>query len=141
VCTQNEVHTGVCELGIDILRKKVTEPLFDAVSEGISGSGINDFFSGLFGGFKASGGSVDPSKFYVVGEQGPELFVPTGSGSIVPNHALGGSSQNNNISIVVNADGSGRQEAGNANDLGRRIESAVRTVLVQEKRPGGLIGA
>lgn len=124
-----------------ILRKKVTEPLFDAVSEGISGSGINDFFSGLFGGFKASGGSVDPSKFYVVGEQGPELFVPTGSGSIVPNHALGGSSQNNNISIVVNADGSGRQEAGNANDLGRRIESAVRTVLVQEKRPGGLIGA
>jgi len=124
-----------------ILRKKVTEPLFDAVSEGVSGSGINDFFSGLFGGFKASGGSVDPSKFYVVGEQGPELFVPTGSGSIVPNHALGGSSQNNNISIVVNADGSGRQEAGNANDLGRRIESAVRTVLVQEKRPGGLIGA
>ncbi len=99
------------------------------------------FFSGLFGGFKASGGSVDPSKFYVVGEQGPELFVPSGSGSIVPNHALGGSAQNNNISIVVNADGSGRQEAGNANDLGRRIESAVRTVLVQEKRPGGLIGA
>lgn len=124
-----------------ILRKKVTEPLFDAVSEGISGSGINEFFSGLFGGFKASGGSVDPSKFYVVGEQGPELFVPSGAGSIMPNSSLGGSAQNNNISIVVNADGSDRQESGNANDLSRRLESAVRAVLVQEKRPGGLIGA
>ena len=29
-------------------------------------------------------------KPYIVGEQGPELFVPGGSGSIVPNHRLGG---------------------------------------------------
>jgi Flp pilus assembly pilin Flp len=39
---------------------------------------------------KAVGGSVTGMKPYIVGEQGPELFVPGGSGSIVPNHRLGG---------------------------------------------------
>jgi phage-related minor tail protein len=29
----------------------------------------------------------------LVGERGPELFVPRSSGSIVPNHMLGGSQQ------------------------------------------------
>jgi phage-related minor tail protein len=33
---------------------------------------------------------VDAGKSYVVGEQGPELFTPTTSGSITPNGALGG---------------------------------------------------
>lgn len=40
--------------------------------------------------WKAVGGSVIGMKPYIVGEQGPELFVPGGSGSIVPNHRLGG---------------------------------------------------
>lgn len=41
-------------------------------------------------GFRASGGPVSGGSPYIVGEQGPELFVPNMSGSIVPNHALGG---------------------------------------------------
>lgn len=44
----------------------------------------------LFGGFKADGGPVDTGKTYVVGERGPELFVPKTAGTIVPNHAMGG---------------------------------------------------
>ncbi|ARL25494.1 phage tail tape measure protein [Burkholderia pseudomallei] len=43
---------------------------------------------GLGGGFAASGGSVSPGAPYIVGESGPELFVPGQSGTIMPNHAL-----------------------------------------------------
>ncbi len=44
----------------------------------------------LFGGGKASGGPVDPSRYYVVGENGPELFVPDAAGTIIPNGGGGG---------------------------------------------------
>lgn len=39
---------------------------------------------------RASGGPVMGGTPYIVGEAGPELFVPGASGTIVPNHALGG---------------------------------------------------
>src|SRR3954469_5807085 len=39
------------------------------------------------GGARASGGPVDAGLAYLVGEQGPELFVPQGAGAIVPNGA------------------------------------------------------
>ena len=38
---------------------------------------------------RAKGGPVMGSQSYLVGERGPELFVPAMSGSIVPNHLLG----------------------------------------------------
>jgi hypothetical protein len=51
------------------------------------------FLGSLFGGFRANGGPVTGGKSYIVGERGPELFTPTGSGSITPNHAMGGAQQ------------------------------------------------
>jgi hypothetical protein len=41
---------------------------------------------------RAKGGTVNNSQPYMVGEQGPELFVPNSAGNIVPNDQLGGSS-------------------------------------------------
>lgn len=41
--------------------------------------------------FRAAGGPVRGMRPYVVGEKGPELFVPRISGSIIPNHRLGSS--------------------------------------------------
>lgn len=48
---------------------------------------------GLFGGaiipgFLAGGGNAEQGKPYVVGEKGPELFVPPTAGRVVPNHQL-----------------------------------------------------
>ena len=37
------------------------------------------------GGARAEGGPVDAGQSYLVGENGPELFVPSSGGSIVPN--------------------------------------------------------
>jgi len=41
---------------------------------------------------RASGGPVSSLSTYLVGEQGPELFTPSSSGTIIPNGALGGGS-------------------------------------------------
>lgn len=40
---------------------------------------------------RASGGSVVAGQPYMVGESGPEMFMPNNSGSIVANNNLGGS--------------------------------------------------
>jgi hypothetical protein len=46
---------------------------------------------------RALGGPVSPGGSYLVGERGPELFTPSSSGNITPNHAMGG----NTINITV----------------------------------------
>jgi len=48
------------------------------------------FVPQLPGSHKAMGGAVSAAMPYLVGERGPELFVPGASGSIVSNHKLGG---------------------------------------------------
>lgn len=58
--------------------------------DGFFGSG-GGIFGKLIGGlFKARGGPVFSNQPYVVGERGPELFMPNASGSIVPNNQLMG---------------------------------------------------
>jgi len=64
-------------------------------------SGIGGVIDKVFGGGKAAGGPVSSSKSYVVGEKGPELFVPNSNGMIVPNNALG-SSGGTVINLTVN---------------------------------------
>lgn len=86
----------------------------------------------------AKGGRPTVGKAALVGERGPELFVPDRAGTIVPNHALGGSN------IVVNVDASGTQAQGNepnAKALGNAIGAAVQAELVRQKRPGGLLSS
>jgi len=39
-------------------------------------------------GFRADGGPVESGSPYIVGEEGPELFVPNKSGTIVPNNMM-----------------------------------------------------
>jgi phage-related minor tail protein len=52
----------------------------------------------------AAGGGVQGGSPYMVGEQGPELFIPSGAGSIIPNGKIGGMGGNtyvtNNISAI-----------------------------------------
>lgn len=87
---------------------------------------------------RASGGPVGAGKTYMVGERGPELFVPKTSGAIIPNHALGGGT----TSVTVNVDASGTNVSGNSNQasqLGKAISVAVQAELVKQKRPGGLL--
>ena len=114
-------------------------------SSAVSGVDMNqDFFKFIpqpgAGGFpipRANGGPVSGGSPYMVGERGPELFVPSNSGTVVPNNALGG-----NVSIVVNVT-EGQTDArggdGQANQLGKSIAAAVQSELIKQKRPGGLL--
>jgi hypothetical protein len=65
-----------------ILRRTVTEPL---------GNFVTEMLTGLFSiKPKADGGSVVGGEPYLVGELGPELMVPASAGTIVPNKSIGG---------------------------------------------------
>lgn len=57
-------------------------------ARGLAGSvasGLGSYIPG-----RAMGGDVIAGNQYLVGERGPELFIPNASGSIVPNSAIGG---------------------------------------------------
>jgi TP901 family phage tail tape measure protein len=121
---------------------------------GGSGIGAVGNFSGAFSGTTASfnpssfgmgllpgrakGGPVSSGQTYMVGERGPELFVPGRSGTIVANDKMGGGSTN----VVVNVDAKGSSVEGNeqgANQLGRVISAAVQSELIKQQRPRGLL--
>jgi len=107
-----------------LLRKTVTEPLLGAIEGIFSGAGsgagfvegewdflgtIGDVFGSIlgdiFGGSFAHGGPVMAGVPYLVGEQGPELFMPRSSGQIIPNDKLNGGG----ISVVNHIDARGSQ--------------------------------
>ena len=66
------------------------------------GGGGGGFLGRLFGGFFADGGSPPMNKVSVVGEDGPELFVPRQPGTIIPNGAFGGGGQVVNTAVTYN---------------------------------------
>jgi len=70
-------------LGMDLMRMVFNQTVTAPLAAGISGA--------ILKGFRAEGGPVGAGGAYVVGEKGPELFVPHSSGSIVPNGAMGSS--------------------------------------------------
>jgi hypothetical protein len=96
--------------------------------------------SGLLGLLPfADGGRPPVGRPSIVGERGPELFVPRSSGTIIPNHALGGSAT---VNVAVNASGSSVEgNADEAAQLGKAIGVAVQQELIKQKRPGGLLAS
>ena len=89
-----------------------------------------------FPGF-ADGGRPPLGRASIVGERGPELFVPDRAGTIIPNNAMGGA-----MNVIVNVDASGSSVEGDeqgGRELGRVISAAVQSELIQQKRPGGLL--
>tara|TARA_R100000152_G_C6781977_1_gene217848 strand:+ start:436 stop:2544 length:2109 start_codon:yes stop_codon:yes gene_type:complete len=100
---------------------------------------ISSAFKNLgFPGF-AAGGRPPIGKPAIVGEKGPELFVPRQSGTIIPNNQLGGGGS---VNVSVNVDASGSSAEGNtsqAEQLGNMLGQAIQAELVRQKRPGGLL--
>jgi hypothetical protein len=74
-----------------IAAEQAAAAIFDSKADG--GLGLGNLIQGgiksLFGGAKAIGGPVNPNQAFLVGERGPELFVPPTRGNIVPNDQMG----------------------------------------------------
>ena len=85
---------------------------------------------------RALGGAVGAGRPYMVGERGPELFVPGAQGNIIPNKVISGA----NVTVNVDASGSSVEgDADQAAQLGKAIGVAVQQELIKQKRPGGLL--
>jgi len=119
---------------------EIASSVFRQISNQLISYGINASLGSIPGLEKifgrASGGPVKGGSPYIVGEKGPELFVPGSSGNIVPNHAMGGTN------VVVNVDASGSSvqgDGGQAEELGGMLAAAVQAEIANQQRPGGLL--
>lgn len=83
--------------------KKLIEQMLgasDGTGGGTAGGGmLAQLANSMFGPGKASGGDVTPGSSFMVGEQGPEMFVPAVAGHIIPAGQWGGASVVNHIHI------------------------------------------
>jgi hypothetical protein len=133
------VNSFLKDLARLALQKAIFNPIaeqFDIFTSGFGdgGEAFSGFLSGL--GF-ANGGTPPIGKASLVGERGPELFVPKVAGTVIPNNKMGGM-QTNNVSITINSDGS-RNQNGSPSETARLIEAAVVNVLNKQKRQGGAL--
>lgn len=96
------------------------------------GGGLGGSIAGLVAGLlgapgKAIGGPVSPGRPYLVGERGPELFVPTASGRIETARSGGG--RDVRLNITINAPAGAEARALQAS--GRQVARAVRQALLR----------
>lgn len=89
--------------------------------------GLGSLIGSIFGlPGRATGGPVAPGRPYLVGERGPELFVPTSAGQVDP--GSGGGARSVNVSIrVVSPEGSSSPES--LRRSSRQVAQAVRRAL------------
>ena len=122
------------------LKRKLIEVAIQRVISGLNiGGSIGDFLKDVF---KAEGGPVNRGRSYIVGERGPEMFVPNTSGTIVPNNslAMGGGGVTNVITVNVDSSSSDVQSNdGQANQFGEALAAAIQAELINQKRAGGLL--
>lgn len=85
---------------INSFLKGVARAISNALANAFAQKLIGSLFGNILPG-KADGGPVYSGAPYIVGERGPELFVPSASGTIVPNHALK-SASNSAPTVIVN---------------------------------------
>ena len=133
----------LAEAAVNVLNKLKRKLIEVAIQRAISGlnigGSIGDFLKDVF---KAEGGPVNRGRSYIVGERGPEMFVPNTSGTIVPNNslAMGGGGVTNVITVNVDSSSSDVQSNdGQANQFGEALAAAIQAELINQKRAGGLL--
>lgn len=124
------------------IQRSITGPIADALS-GLFSAGNTTSGAPLGSGItlpgRAMGGTVQSGGAYMVGERGPELFIPGRTGSIVPNDDLsgGGPVVNQTLQISVGVSQTVRAEVMN---MLPRIMEATKAAVADSKRRGGTFG-
>ena len=120
---------------------QITPPTFAPIRVPVFGQPTAPVFGGsmfgrsMFG--RAKGGSVKKGHPYPVGEIGPEIFVPSASGSIVSNDILRRSSgansavQNVHLNVSINIDGSTGDAEKIAAEIRREFSAAVSEIKAE----------
>ena len=103
------------------------------------GAGLGSAGFGLpFLGARANGGSVMAGQGYLVGERGPELFMPGRSGGIAPTGSFGGGVQVGAVNITVQNTGENLSPAAQK-QIASQVQGIVMATLVNQKRSGGIL--
>lgn len=99
----------------------------DSPLAGAAAGGLASLIGSLFGlPGRATGGPVAPGRPYVVGERGPEMFVPTSAGRIETGGPSGHRNVNVSIRVVAPASSSGPESLRRSS---RQVAQAVRRAL------------
>lgn len=131
-------------LGFEDLRRVALGVVGDiaaqAVSAGLGSIGLGSGAGGIAGSLttlvgsilglpgRATGGPVSPGRGYLVGERGPELFVPTSAGRVEPGPT--GQARNVNVAIRVVAP-AGTSAPESLRRSSRQVAQAVRRALTE----------
>ena len=110
----------------DILRMLIKKNISDPAV-----SFLGDFFKGF--GARALGGPVSSNTPYMVGERGPELFVPNGSGNIVPNNKLGGGG----VTVVQNINIDSRTDRSSIMAAMNQAKEQAKAEIYRSMKSGG----
>ena len=122
--TMNEIAAQAVQGGISSLFK-------GGVSSGPQAPGLASMLSGALGALfglpgRATGGPVSPGAAYLVGERGPEVFVPTSSGRI----ETGKSARQRDVRVSIHLSQPRGIDAPTAlRRSSRQVASSVRRVL------------
>jgi phage-related minor tail protein len=105
--------------------------LFQSAGGGGLGSGLINGLSSLVASLvgapgRATGGPVSRGRAYVVGERGPELFVPSGSGRI---EHLGTASRDVRVGITIQSPAP--QDSQVLRQSSRQVARAIRSALAE----------
>ncbi|MEZ5709003.1 MAG: tail tape measure protein [Blastomonas sp.] len=97
---------------------------------GLLAAGVSILTAALGAPGRATGGPVAPGRAFMVGERGPEIFVPTSSGRI---EALTGAAMPRDVrvAITINAPG-GTSQPEALQRSSRQVAHAVRRALAQD---------
>lgn len=120
----------------DIIKELYRIFVIKRITGFISGA-LESAFPSLATPMKAIGGPVQAGNPYIVGERGPELFVPSRTGSIVSNDKMGGGG---GVTVVQNINVStGVQQTVRAEVMGMlpQIAEASKAAVLDAKRRGG----
>jgi lambda family phage tail tape measure protein len=111
----------------DLVRIQIQQSVMKPLTAAMGGGDILGSLGSLLG-FRAAGGPIDAGSPYIVGEKGPELIIPNNSGTVVPNHALGGGgSVTVNQPIVINAQNASAETVG-------MIRAMMPNIIAENKR-------
>lgn len=119
----------------DDIAGQAVQTLASAIGGGRSGGGggmldISGMLTSLLGlPGRATGGNVSPGRGYLVGERGPELFVPTSTGRIEPN-ASGSGQTSREVRVAINVNSPrGASAPQSLQRSSRQVASAVRRAI------------
>jgi hypothetical protein len=107
---------GKGNLGFDDLKRVALSTLNEIASQSLSSlfggtssatgtasAGLGGLLGSMLGlPGRATGGPVSPGGAYIVGERGPEVFVPSGAGRIDNGSSSGGPSPSRDVRVAIN---------------------------------------